>query len=206
MLVDIFFISLKKQKQIIELWNWINNRQDDISADDSIVHYVINDIPHDGGLDFQCLETTTEKFNKILTTGYEGNYSDLGDLFASVLSITNIHLMDEISSGKNTTMDTMLKKITKFFKIPVFPFISNNTKKLEAIIDLPLPSLTEQCAKLAIKFVVYATLARHLSRFYTRCWENGSASNVADGIGIISQIPAFSENMDMVFECIFDPC
>jgi hypothetical protein len=207
----IFFISLQKQKQIIELWNRINNRQNCISASNSIVQSVINEIPLDGGLDFQYLKTTIENFNKILTTGYEGNFADLGGLLTSVIGFTNVGLADEISSGTNTTNDMILKKITKFFNIPILPFIGNKTKKHKTIIEklktnIDLPSLSERCANLAIKFVVYATLARYLARFYTNQWEYGSASNVADGIGLISQIPVFSENMDMVFECIFDNC
>ncbi|MDR2170825.1 MAG: hypothetical protein LBP59_11840 [Planctomycetaceae bacterium] len=203
MSTDIFFIPLQKQKQIVDLWNWINEENDrsvNRSVNGSIIQDVINEIPFDGGLDFQCLKTTIENFNKILTTGFECKYSDLGDLFTSIIGSTIIDLNDEILSNKILsdkiiTTDTILKKITNFFITPILPF-SNNKRQ----------SLTDHCAKISMKFVVYATLTRRLAHFYTNHWEVGSASLVAEGIGMLSQIPIFNANMDMILDCIFDPC
>jgi hypothetical protein len=206
MITDNFFISLQKQKQIDELWSCINDQK--LSSDNiSIIQYAINEIPRVCGIDFLYLNIPVENLTKILTTGYNGKYSDLSKLFSSAIVTSIVDLTDEIPSYRIFAKDTIFNKMFAFFMKPrLLLFKPNKAKNIETTFSFTLPYLVDKCILSAIKFVVYASFAKHLTQFYSNDWEKVTASFVANGLGLISQVPAFSAYMDMVFECIFDVC
>jgi hypothetical protein len=202
---DIFLISSQKQKQFHELWNCIND-QKYLSECTSIIQYVINEIPADCGVDFQYLNIKIEDLSTMLTSGYYGSYSDLGKLFSSAVASSIGDLTDEISAGGICRENTAFCKFIEFLVKPRILFKPDKTNIIETIFSFKFPRLMDKCVLSAIKFVVYASIARHLAQFYINDWEITSASFVAVGIGLIVQIPVFSAYMDMVFKCIFESC
>ncbi|MDR0390816.1 MAG: hypothetical protein LBH59_02840 [Planctomycetaceae bacterium] len=131
---------------------------------------------------------------------------NISSLLFSALASSCVELEDEISLNRSLKNKTFIDKIFGFFRTVSSHIQCDVIESEMHCLDLVLPLITGTCAMSAIKFIMYATLARYLSRFCDKDWGSGSASLVAQGIGFVERIPVFNANMDLIFECIFDPC